>query len=156
MPPLSDFILQYYQQESFKNLKKLYINLSDSKINSYQDLNNLESFCHKKNIEVLILDSYTPEFPLPNLPYITLISQFPYELPHFQTQEMPPITFKEYLQIHKQTPHDSFNHYLKYGNLFEAETLNEYKMARSSRHGTVETNPTRNHEVAGSIPGLIQ
>ena len=26
----------------------------------------------------------------------------------------------------------------------------------SSRHGTVETNPTRNHEVAGSIPGLAQ
>ena len=27
---------------------------------------------------------------------------------------------------------------------------------RGSRHGTVETNPTRNHEVAGSIPGLAQ
>ena len=27
---------------------------------------------------------------------------------------------------------------------------------RSSRHGTAETNPTRNHEVAGSIPGLAQ
>ena len=26
--------------------------------------------------------------------------------------------------------------------------------SRSSRHGAVETNPTRNHEVAGSIPGL--
>ena len=26
----------------------------------------------------------------------------------------------------------------------------------SSRRGTVETNPTRNHEVAGSIPGLAQ
>ena len=26
----------------------------------------------------------------------------------------------------------------------------------SSRHGTVETNPTRNHEVAGSIPGLAR
>ena len=26
----------------------------------------------------------------------------------------------------------------------------------SSRHGTVETNPTRNHEVAGLIPGLAQ
>ena len=25
-----------------------------------------------------------------------------------------------------------------------------------SRRGTVETNPTRNHEVAGSIPGLSQ
>ena len=27
---------------------------------------------------------------------------------------------------------------------------------RSSHCGTVETNPTRNHEVAGSIPGLTQ
>ena len=26
----------------------------------------------------------------------------------------------------------------------------------SSRHGTVETNPTRIHEVVGSIPGLAQ
>ena len=26
----------------------------------------------------------------------------------------------------------------------------------SSRHGAAETNPTRNHEVAGSIPGLSQ
>ena len=26
----------------------------------------------------------------------------------------------------------------------------------SSRHGAVETNPTRNHEVTGSIPGLVQ
>ena len=26
----------------------------------------------------------------------------------------------------------------------------------SSHHGTVETNPTRNHEVLGSIPGLTQ
>ena len=27
---------------------------------------------------------------------------------------------------------------------------------RSSRHGLVETNPTKNHEVAGLIPGLSQ
>ena len=25
-----------------------------------------------------------------------------------------------------------------------------------SRHGAVEMNPTRNHEVAGSTPGLVQ
>ena len=27
---------------------------------------------------------------------------------------------------------------------------------RSSRHGAVEMNPNRNHEVAGLIPGLAQ
>ena len=30
------------------------------------------------------------------------------------------------------------------------------KVSRSSCHGPVETNPTRNHEVAGSTPGLAQ
>ena len=29
-------------------------------------------------------------------------------------------------------------------------------IVRSSRHGVAETNPTKNHEVAGSIPGLAQ
>ena len=28
--------------------------------------------------------------------------------------------------------------------------------SQSSHHGTAETNPTRKHEVAGSIPGLAQ
>ena len=28
--------------------------------------------------------------------------------------------------------------------------------SRISHHGAVETNPTRNHEVSGSIPGLSQ
>ena len=32
----------------------------------------------------------------------------------------------------------------------------EKKEKRSSCHGTAETNPTRNHEVVGLIPGLAQ
>ena len=32
----------------------------------------------------------------------------------------------------------------------------EKKKSWSSHHGTAETNPTRNYEVAGSIPGLAQ
>ena len=32
----------------------------------------------------------------------------------------------------------------------------EKSLIWSSRRGTAETNPTRNHEVAGSIPGLAQ
>ena len=34
--------------------------------------------------------------------------------------------------------------------------LSQKEKDRSSRCGTVETNLTRNHEVAGSIPGLAQ
>ena len=35
------------------------------------------------------------------------------------------------------------------------EALRE-KMSRSSHRGTAETNPTRTHKVAGSIPGITQ
>ena len=43
-------------------------------------------------------------------------------------------------------------------NLGEAFVLYlQYKEKEwSSRRGTAETNPTRSHEVAGSIPGLTQ
>ena len=39
---------------------------------------------------------------------------------------------------------------------FEEETcsLRDTAGLRSSRHGTAETNPPKNHEVVGSIPGL--
>ena len=37
---------------------------------------------------------------------------------------------------------------------YAAEALKNKE--RSSRRGTVETNPTRNYEVVGSIPGLTQ
>ena len=38
----------------------------------------------------------------------------------------------------------------------EKKRLYKSKQLLSSRHGAVETNPTRNYEVAGTIPGLIQ
>ena len=36
------------------------------------------------------------------------------------------------------------------------QNLQRKKYFWSSHRGAVETNPTRNHEVAGSIPGLAQ
>ena len=39
------------------------------------------------------------------------------------------------------------------GRIYELAKMNN---AREFHHGTVETNPTRSHEVAGSSPGLAQ
>ena len=40
---------------------------------------------------------------------------------------------------------------------YDSITLFKYEQRkRSSRSGAVETNPTRNHEVLGSIPGFAQ
>ena len=38
----------------------------------------------------------------------------------------------------------------------ESPQKTKYRTTRSSLRGTAETNPTRNHDVTGSIPGLAQ
>ena len=40
--------------------------------------------------------------------------------------------------------------------IWESEDLDLEPVFGSSHHGVVETNPTRNPEVAGSIPNLAQ
>ena len=40
--------------------------------------------------------------------------------------------------------------------LEKAKRKKKKNQDRSSHHGTVETNPTGNHEVTGSIPGFTQ
>ena len=42
------------------------------------------------------------------------------------------------------------------GYEFSGRELGIKNTRRSSRRGAAETNPTRNHEVVGSIPGLTQ
>ena len=52
--------------------------------------------------------------------------------------------------------HDALYSILTVNLIQEFSTDDSYLKMRSSRHGTVETNPTRNHAVASSIPGLAQ
>jgi len=63
--------------------------------------------------------------------------------------------------FHKEVCSNIFNAWKSYPVIFfwsksTYMTLNFKKIFRSSHRGTVEINPTRNHEVAGSIPGLAQ
>ena len=46
--------------------------------------------------------------------------------------------------------------FFKYHSLFSRNIIHLFCYIRSSRHGAAEMNLTRNHEVAGSIPGLTQ
>ena len=49
------------------------------------------------------------------------------------------------------------NNYSMYNNVARfSKSFTDSQKNRSSLHGTAKTNPTRNHEVAHSIPGLAQ
>ena len=58
-------------------------------------------------------------------------------------------------EFHLSFPHVSWDRE-KPRSPIETETKVVSKSTRSSRPGAAEMNPTRNHEVAGSVPGLAQ
>lgn len=123
----TDFILHYFSDTPFQNLKKLYINCDDARLNPKQDLQDLKEFLQKESISVLILDNYH-KYPLPlnfTLPFIVLITNTPVSIPHFTNIAMPPITFSEFLTMRKLTKEDGLTLYLKFGNLLES--LSEQK-----------------------------
>lgn len=121
----TDFILNYFN--NFEH-NKMYINLNSPKFNPQKDLEELDSFCNKMDIQLLILDSFNNQIQkIPNINKTIIISQTPHNIHDFTNIEMPPITFKEYSKIHKYSSEESLTNYLKYGNLLEGESLKEYK-----------------------------
>lgn len=132
----TEAILNYYTKTKFNTLKKMYLNLKDSHLNHHNFLDSLPNFLQKEKIDILILDHFEFSIFSPTLlkqiafiPQITIISQSPLIDKTYSLVEIPPITFQEFTQIHKISTNDSLNLYLKFGNLLESESLNEYKKA---------------------------
>ncbi|TLD87837.1 ATP-binding protein [Helicobacter sp. MIT 05-5294] len=130
----TEAVLSYYAKTEWNPYKKMYLNLRDSHLCSYRILESLPEFLQENDIDILILDHFNPSvFPITildsiaNTPQITIISQFPFALNAYTLFEMPPIIFQEFTKIHKTSLDESLNLYLKFGNLLEAESLNEYK-----------------------------
>ena len=90
---------------------KLYIDLEDCRIEYKRDLANLNTL----KITHLILDNFTLDFPLPNFSNITIIAKEPFVIPHFLNLEIPPITFREFRDLHKSD--DILRDFIRFGNL---------------------------------------
>lgn len=100
----------------YKNIQednRLYIDLEDCRINAKKDLENLKNL----KIDYLIINNFTQDFPIPNFSNITLISPIPYSIPSFKSFFIPPMTFYEYKEIHKND--DALKDFIKCGNLLE-------------------------------------
>ncbi|WP_297812725.1 ATP-binding protein [uncultured Helicobacter sp.] len=130
----TEIILNHYAKEEFNPLKKMYLNLSDSHLNHHKYLDYLPDFIQKEKIEILIIDHFNLSlFPstlltrIANTPQIILITQSPFIDKNYSLIEISPITFQEFTQMRKIPVDDSLNLYLKFGNLLESESFNEYK-----------------------------
>ena len=114
---------------SFKPKDYLYIDFSDFRNDSLEISQNLEKFIRMNEISVLVLENFDYSFELPICENIIISSISPKKIKGFKNIIIKALDFEEYL-LHDnkhQNITQSFNSFLKFGNLAELINIDEYK-----------------------------
>lgn len=141
-PKLSGKTYLIYDYISNSNKEYLYIDMDDLRDLNFNYL-ELQSFIKQKSIKIVIIENYDYSFNLPKVDSIILTSAYYKDIDNFERLEVMPLDFEEYLSfdIKHQNTTNSFNSFLKYGNIPE---LIEYKDIKKTN---------RNHEIIQLIDG---
>jgi hypothetical protein len=110
------------------NEEYLYIDLDDFRYEK-EDLYNIELFLQKNKIKICIIENYVEGFPIPKVDTLILSSIYYIQLENFDTLKVMPLDFEEYLLFdtkHQNTT-NSFNSFLKYGNIPDIIEYKDYK-----------------------------
>ena len=114
---------------SFKPKEYLYIDFSDLRNDFSEISEHLEKFIKMNEISVLALENFDFKFKLPNCENIIISTKENIKLKNFENIIVNALDFEEYL-LHDskhQNITQSFNSFLKFGNLAELINYDEHK-----------------------------
>ena len=136
-------IYDYLSSNEDKNY--LYIDEDDFRFIPFSK-NALEEFIQSNNIKILIIENYTNNIELPKVDSIILSTRNSFTIENFDLLEVLPLDFEEYILFdtkHQNTT-NSFNSFLKYGNLPEIIEYREFKKQHRNQEllSLYETNST--------------
>ncbi len=112
----------------------LYIDLDDFRYEK-EELVDLELFLNQKKIKVCVIENYISGFPLPKVETLILSSIYYIEVKNFDYLKVMPLDFEEYLLFdtkHQNTT-NSFNSFLKYGNIPDIIEYKDHKKATRNK-----------------------
>jgi len=114
---------------NFKANDYLYIDFKDLRNSNLEDLTNLQSFIDKNSIKVLVLENFNFECPIPECENLIISNEKNILLENFDTIFLQALDFEEYLlhDTKSQNEIQSFNNFLKYGNIPEIIQMEEHK-----------------------------
>jgi len=133
-PPLSGktwVVLDY--AASLPKKRRLYIDLSDLRIDKNRLSQSLQGFIDTHRIDTVILDSYDASVPIPRCRQAVIVTQAPFiDNPFMPLLELPPLDFEEYLAFEKRHSHleHSFSLYLRTGSLPAMTDIHESLLTR--------------------------
>jgi len=124
-PKLSGKSYLIYDYVQSEEKEYLYIDMNDFKDLLFES-KKLQDFITKKEIELLVIENYDYSFNLPIVKSIIISTHIYKSINGFSKLEVMPLDFEEYLSfdIKHQNTTNSFNSFLKYGNISE---LIDYK-----------------------------
>ena len=102
---------------SFKKNSYLYIDCSDVRINIDELNDNLSTFCTTNKIDVLVLDNYTKNIEIVNVPQLIIISETYFEFDFFKHIKLHPLDYEEFLAYEHKYDSSALNHFFKLGGL---------------------------------------
>ncbi|WP_027326653.1 AAA family ATPase [Helicobacter pametensis] len=127
--------LDFAQNSNLHHKSIIYLDLNDLRISLDEAKQELLKLYLEKKIKLLIIDHFSPSFPLPNIDSILLISHEQITLPDFKSYFCPPLTFVEYISFHsKNISTDSMlKNFIKDGNLPQMPSLNEHQKIQTKQ-----------------------
>ncbi len=136
-------IYDYLSKNPDKNY--IYIDMEDYKIDK-NSLKFLEDFIYQHNIDILVIENYTKDIILPKVDSILLSTQDYINIEDFTILYIPPLDFEEFIlfDTKHQNITNSFNSFLKYGNLAQIIDYKDYKKQLRNKEilELYEPNPT--------------
>jgi len=114
----------------FKSEEYLYLDFLDLRNKDIKDeLISLQEFINKNSIRVLVLENFNFQCEIPNCENIILSSNKNIEIENFEKINLYALDFEEYLlfDTKHQNITQSFNSFLKYGNLSLSINIEEHK-----------------------------
>ncbi len=100
---------------SLKKNSYLYIDCSDIRIDVTQLNAILAQFCNLNKIDVLVLDNYTLDIEIVNVPQLIISSQTHFEIDFLQTVCLYPLDYEEFLSYEYKYDSSALNHFFQLG-----------------------------------------
>jgi len=109
---------------SLKKSSYLYINCADIRIDIDELNSKLSLFCNKNKIDTLVLDNYTPNIDVVNVPQLITCSEVEYDLPYLHVEKLYPLDYEEFLAYEHKYDSTALNHFFQLGGFPSMHKVN--------------------------------
>lgn len=100
---------------SLKKNTYLYVDCSDTRIDIEKLNSDLSIYCNKNKINTLVLDNYTPNIKIVNVPQLITCSEEEHDIPYLYIEKLYPLDYEEFLAYEHKYDSTALNHFFQLG-----------------------------------------